>query len=197
MTTPFTTSSRFFSSSMLLHAFSYWARFLERTRRPSLSSFLQDQAFDLVADRDDLGGVDVVANGELARRDDALGLESDVEQDFVVVDLDHGAGDEIAVFELEDAVADEGGEVGADHVVFGDDARNVIPVFVKGSHLLGGEEAGAIRHAYFFHRPHRGQLGSREWVAGVNPSVNASRAAFSPWRRPSSRPSAALLPREH
>jgi len=30
-----------------------------------------------------------------------------------VVDLDHGAGDEIAVFELEDAVADEGGEVGA------------------------------------------------------------------------------------
>ncbi len=59
--------------------------------------------------------------------------------------------DQVAVFELEDAVADEGGEVGADQVVFGDDARNVVSVFVKGAHLLGGEEAGAVRHAYFFH----------------------------------------------
>ena len=151
MTTPFTTSSRFFSSSMLLHAFSYWARFLERTRRPSLSSFCRTRHSIVLADRDDLGGVDVVADGELARGDDALGLEADVEQDFVVVDLDDGAGDEVAVFELEDAVADEGGEVGADHVVFGDDARDVVPVFVKGAHLLGGEEAGAVRHAYFFH----------------------------------------------
>ncbi len=153
--------------------------------------FLEDQALDAVADGDDLRGVDVVADGELARRDDALGLKADVEQDFVVVDLDHGAGDQVTVFELEDAVADQGGEVGADHVVFGDDARNVISVFVKGSHLLGGEEAGAVRHAYFFHRPHRGQLGNREWVSGVNPTDNSSRDAFSPWRRPSSRPSAA------
>src|ERR1019366_218928 len=113
--------------------------------------FLEDQAFDPLADGDDLRRVDVVADGELARGDDAFGLEADVEQDFVVVDLDHGAGDQVTVFELEDAVADEGGEVGADHVVFGDDAREIIPVFVKGSHLLGGEEAGAIRHAYFFH----------------------------------------------
>jgi hypothetical protein len=67
-----------------------------------------------------------------------------------VVDLDHGAHDQVAVFELEDAVPDEGGEVGADQVVFGDDAREVDPVFVKGTHLLGGEEAGAVRHAYFF-----------------------------------------------
>jgi hypothetical protein len=144
----------------------------------------------MLADGDDLGGVDVVADGELARRDDALGLEADVEQDLVVVDLDHGAGDEVTVFELEDAVADEGGEVGADHVVFGDDARDVIPVFVKGSHLLGGEEAGAVRHAYFFHRPHRGQLGNRSWVSGANPTFNSSKVPISPWRRPSSRPSA-------
>ena len=105
----------------------------------------------MLADRDDLGGVDVVADGELARRDDALGLEADVEQDLVVVDLDDGAGDQVTVFELQDAVTDQGGEVGADHVVFGDDARDVIPVFVEGAHLLGGEEAGAVRHAYFFH----------------------------------------------
>jgi len=112
---------------------------------------LQDEAFDALTDGDDLRGVDVVADGEFARGNHALGLKADVEQDFVVVDLHHGAGDEVTVFELEDAVAYEGGEVGADHVVFGDDAGTVMTLFVKGAHLLGGKEAGAVRHAYFFH----------------------------------------------
>ena len=79
-----------------------------------------------------------------------FGLEADVEEDFVVVDLDHGADDQVTVVEFEDAVADEGREVGADQVVFGDDARNVVSVFVKGAHLLGGEEACAVRHEYVF-----------------------------------------------
>ncbi len=67
-----------------------------------------------------------------------------------MVDLDDGADDQVAVFELEDAVAHQGREVRADQVVFGDDARDVVPVFVKGAHLLGGEEARAVRHGYFF-----------------------------------------------
>ena len=49
---------------------------------------LEDQGLDLVADLDDLVGVDVVLDGQLARGDDALGLVADVEQDLVAVDLD-------------------------------------------------------------------------------------------------------------
>jgi hypothetical protein len=63
------------------------ARFLDRIRRPSLSSFW-DEGFDLVADLDDLVGVDVVLDGQLARGDDTLGLVADVEEDLVAVDLD-------------------------------------------------------------------------------------------------------------
>ncbi len=68
-----------------------------------------------------------------------------------MVDLHDRSGDEVTVFKLEDTVANQGGEVGADHVVFGDDARDVVALFVKGAHLLGGKEAGAVRHSYFFH----------------------------------------------
>src|SRR5665213_3539723 len=117
---------------------------------------LQDEALDALAQRDNVRRIGVIANGEFSGRDDALGLEADVQEDFVVVDLHDGAGDEVAVFEFEHAVADEGGEVGADHVVFGDDARNVISFSVEGSHFLGGEEAGAVRHRYYFREDHTG-----------------------------------------
>src|SRR4051812_2112480 len=43
---------------------------------------LEDERLDLVADLDDLVGVDVVLDGQLAGGDDALGLVADVEQDF-------------------------------------------------------------------------------------------------------------------
>ncbi len=52
---------------------------------------LEDEGLDVVADADDLVGVDVVADRELTGGDDALGLEADVEQDLVLVDLDHRA----------------------------------------------------------------------------------------------------------
>src|SRR5690606_22877748 len=58
---------------------------------------LEDQGLDLVADRDNLGGVDVVLDGQLARGDDALGLVADVEQDLVAVDLDDDPLDDVAV----------------------------------------------------------------------------------------------------
>ena len=99
--------------------------------------FLQDQAFNLFTERNDLRGVDVVANRKLARRDDAFGLKSNVEEYFVVVDLDHGAGDEVTVFEFEHTVTDEARQVRTNQIVFGDDSRNVVPFGVKGAHLLG------------------------------------------------------------
>src|SRR5690606_26005668 len=44
---------------------------------------LEDKSLDMVSDLNDLGRVDVVLDGELAGRDDALGLVADVEQDLV------------------------------------------------------------------------------------------------------------------
>ena len=79
---------------------------------------LEDQGLDLVADLDDLVGVDVVLDRQLARGDDALGLVADVEQDLVAVDLDDGAFDDVAVVEVLDGRVDRGEEVlfGADVV---------------------------------------------------------------------------------
>ena len=61
---------------------------------------LENQRLDLVADVDNLVGVDVVLDGKFARGDDALGLVSDVEEHLVAVDLDDGALDERAVVEV-------------------------------------------------------------------------------------------------
>ena len=82
---------------------------------------LEDQGLDVVADGDDLGGVDVVLDRQLARGDDALGLVADVEQDLVPIDLDDGAFDNVAVVEVLDGLVDRGEEgfLGAD-VVDGD-----------------------------------------------------------------------------
>ena len=49
---------------------------------------LEDEGLELLVERHDLVRVDVVADRELSRRDDALGLEADVEQHLVAVDLD-------------------------------------------------------------------------------------------------------------
>ena len=72
---------------------------------------LEDQGLDLVADLDDLGGVDVVLDGELAAGDDTFGLVTDVEQDLVPVDLHDGALDDVAVVEVLDGLVDSGEEV--------------------------------------------------------------------------------------
>src|SRR5690606_2644642 len=66
---------------------------------------------DLVADLDDLVGVDVVLDRQLARGDDALSLVADVEQDLVPVDLDDGAIHDVTVVEVLDGRVDRGEEV--------------------------------------------------------------------------------------
>ena len=89
MTEPVTTPSASLIFSTSPQARSYCARFLDRMRRPSLSSFWRTRA-STSSPTDDLVGVDVVLDGELARGDDTLGLVADVEQDLVAVDLDDG-----------------------------------------------------------------------------------------------------------
>ena len=85
---------------------------LGQDEAPLLVLLLEHEGLDVVAERDDLVGVDVVADGELAGGDDALGLEADVEQDLVAVDLDDGALDDVAVVELDDGVAHRLLEIG-------------------------------------------------------------------------------------
>ena len=69
---------------------------------------LEDEGLDLVAELHDVGRVGVLADRELARRDDAFGLVADVEQDLVPLDLDHGTGHQVTVVEIGDGAVDEG-----------------------------------------------------------------------------------------
>ena len=68
---------------------------------------LENESLDLVAHGNDIGGVDVLANGELAGGDDALGLVADVKQDLVALDLHDGAGDEAALVKVGNGAVDE------------------------------------------------------------------------------------------
>ncbi len=73
--------------------------------------FREDQGFDLIADGHNLVGVDVVLDGELAGRDDAFGLVTDVEQDFVTVNLDDRPFDDVAIVEVFDGLVDGGEKI--------------------------------------------------------------------------------------
>lgn len=61
---------------------------------------LENQSLDLVAQAHDVGRIGILADGQLAGRDDALALEADVHQHLVVLQLDDGTVDEIALVEL-------------------------------------------------------------------------------------------------
>ena len=67
---------------------------------------LEDEGLDLVTHGDNIVGVDVVLDGELAREDHALSLVADVEEDLIVVDLDDSALDDVAVIEVLDGLVD-------------------------------------------------------------------------------------------
>ena len=116
---------------------------LGQDEAPLLVLLLEDEGLDVVAERDDLVGVDVVADGELAGGDDALGLEADVEQDLVAVDLDDRPLDDVAVVELDDGVAHRLFEIGVAQVVVDDGAGGVVALGVEAAHRFGGEEGGA------------------------------------------------------
>ena len=94
---------------------------LAQEQTPFLVLLLQDEGFDLVADGDDLVGVDVVLDGQLASEDDAFGLVADVEEDLITVDLDYSALDDVAVIEVLDGLVNGGEDLlGRTDVVDGD-----------------------------------------------------------------------------
>jgi len=81
------------------------------------------ERFDLVAQRHDLAGIDVVADRQLARRDDAFGLVADVEENLVLVDLDDRSLDDVAIVEFDDGAGDGVFEGDAVEIVVDDLAR--------------------------------------------------------------------------
>jgi len=93
--------------------------------------FLQHERFDLVAELDDLMGVDVVADRQLAGGDDPFGLEADVEQHLVLVDFDDDSLDDPAVFEFDDRLGDRIVERLRSEIVLDDLARDVDAVLVE------------------------------------------------------------------
>jgi len=103
----------------------------------------QDQGVQAVAQRHDLGRVHVVADRQLTAGDHALGLVPDVQQHLVVIDLDHRAGDELAVLDLDHARRIGVVEAGAE-IVLDDLARDVVPLRIEGPEqgLVGGRGIG-------------------------------------------------------
>ena len=91
--------------------------------------FLHDEGVDLLAELHLVGGVHRLADRELADGDDAFGLVADVDQDLVLVDAHHGAGDDVALAE------DVDGEV-----VVGDD----LPVDLGKVALALGDDLGVL-----------------------------------------------------
>ena len=72
---------------------------------------LKDQDLDLVSDGYDLAGGDILADGEFLERHDAFGLVSDVDQNLVLLDVDHRSFDDVTLFELQHRLGDSCCEV--------------------------------------------------------------------------------------
>src|SRR5690606_25909777 len=81
------------------------------------------EGLDLVTDGDDLVGVDVVLDRQLAGKDDALGLVADVEEDLVPVDLHDAALDDGPIVEVLDGLVYSGEELLARADVVDSDLR--------------------------------------------------------------------------
>jgi hypothetical protein len=94
---------------------------LRQKQAPLLVLLGEDEGVDLLAERDFVRGVDGAADRKLVRRDDALGLVADVDQDLVLVDADDLAAHDIALLEGLDRGVVIGDElaVDLDHEVVG------------------------------------------------------------------------------
>ena len=95
ITRPVTGSPCSCACSIAFQAISKRARFFERIRRPSASSFVITSAAISSPTRDLVGRVHRAADRELAHRDDAFGLVTDVDEDLVLVDAHDGAVDDL------------------------------------------------------------------------------------------------------
>ena len=135
---------------MVPHAALVLRALLGEDETPLFVLLLKNQGLDRLTEMDDLRGVDVVANRELPYRDHTLGLEADVEQDLVAVDLDHGALDQVPVVELHDGPRHRVLERRAPEVVLGHGTGCVHTVLVEAPHCFGGEQGSAVGHGLGF-----------------------------------------------
>lgn len=109
MTVPVTMPSSSLIFSIVPQARSYCARFLDRMRRPSLSSFWRTRAsISSPTLTTSFGSTSCLI--ELAARDHAFGLVTDVEENLVPVYLDDDAIDDVTVVEVLDRLVDRGEE---------------------------------------------------------------------------------------
>ena len=150
-----------------------------------MSSFWRTRASTFSPSDDDLVGVDVVADAQLAGGDDALALVADVEQDLVLVDLDDRAVDELAVLDLDHRAVDGVGE-GHAEVVDDDLAGGVVALLVEGAHAA--EWATVAAEEVRWCRTRNGLLssgrdvGSRMSRRAIGPATDASYEGSSePW----------------
>ncbi len=135
MTGPSTTSSASLIFSIVPHAALVLSPLLRQDEASFFVLLLEDEGLDLVTELDDLVGIDVVADRQLARGDDAFRLVPDVQQDLVLVDFDHRALHDLAVFDIDHRSVDGVGKGGTQ--IVGDDlARRVVPGVVEGTHTV-------------------------------------------------------------
>ena len=99
---------------------------------------LKDQSLDLIPQIHDLRGIDVLADGELAGRDDAFALEPDVHQHLVMLQLHHGTVNQVTLVEIGQRAIDHGIQLIVGDIIELDDGR-VLDLGQNGplSHLRG------------------------------------------------------------
>src|SRR5271166_1756695 len=101
MTVPLTASSLSLSSSIVPHARSYWARFLDRISRPSLSSLVRTRASTLSpTDTTSLGSTSCLMDS--SREGMTPSVLADVEEHLVPVHFDDRPFDDVAIVEVLD-----------------------------------------------------------------------------------------------
>ena len=84
---------------------------------------LENESLDGLAEVDDLLGVDVLADGELAGGDDALRLEPDVKKNLIVLNLNDSARHKIALIKVGDGAVDEAVQLLVGYVIQREDGR--------------------------------------------------------------------------
>ncbi len=111
---------------------------------PFLVLFLQDKGVDLVPYLHHFLGLHAVAYGQLPCRDHPLGFVSDVQENLVLVHLDHGTRDDVALREDLDGL-----------VVVGDFVIGVVEVGQRGGQFgdLSGVDSvvlsfGLVQHSF-------------------------------------------------
>ena len=99
----------------------------------------KDERVDLLAEGDLVAGIDGLADRQLGRGDDALGLVADVDQNLVVVDPDDVAGDDVTLRER----VERGVVIGDDLAV--DLEQKTVRTFDDlGVRLIGGGESKVL-----------------------------------------------------